>query len=508
MDTVGPIRLYPTMPMIVQAMEQLGWEVRSHIAQPQHAYRGIRLYHGQTPAEDMLYLLLPEETRFPFDEYAYLSGTPHPGQANHLICPHHTDAQIMDFMLELFALYQSWENAIDMLLYRNGTVQELCELGAQLLENPVCIHDDWFVMVAATREFAQIMEPEYMLSSAKGFVPRAVMEDFQHDSDYLETYSHREAQIWEAPERNWQTLYVNLWDGNLYKGRLLVGRKNRSFRHRDFLLAEVLAQRAVLLMRRKQLGEETLYQNMDDLVFSLLQGKQPETLALKHFLELLRWKERDLYLCIRVKGQQNTDLVMDRMLHSDLFRSFPGSYVLLSGQEQCVVLDLGQTGEPVSRIRHALAPVCRDYCLYAGISDPVSGIRELNAAYYQAGAALDQAFRLRSDRWIITFSQCVLEHLMQTLPAPLTGSHLVAPELTALREYDREKGSQLFETFREYLLRDRDIPQTAQALIIHRTTLIYRLNKIRSMLAVDLEDPWQRLRLMLSLWILEQDNAH
>ena len=83
---------------------------------------------------------------------------------------------------------------------------------------------------------------------------------------------------------------------------------------------------------------------------------------------------------------------------------------------------------------------------------------------------------------------------------------MVSPELLSMIEYDRQKDTQYFETFREYLLNERDIPKTSEKLIIHRTTLLYRLKKIQAMLNVNLEDPWERLYLMLSLWILEQQN--
>lgn len=179
---------------------------------------------------------------------------------------------------------------------------------------------------------------------------------------------------------------------------------------------------------------------------------------------------------------------------------------MLVNQEQCVIWNLSQLSDSVSRIHHLLAPLCRDYCLYAGISSPVTGIRELNAAYYQAGAALEQTFRLRSEKWILTFPECALDHLVRSLPSPLTPSHLISPELSRLMDYDREKGTQYFDTLRTYLLQERDIPRTSEALIIHRTTLLYRLKKIQSLLRLDLEDPWQRLYLMLSLWILETEH--
>lgn len=117
---------------------------------------------------------------------------------------------------------------------------------------------------------------------------------------------------------------------------------------------------------------------------------------------------------------------------------------------------------------------------------------------------MDRAFCLRSEKWIISFSDCVLDHLLRTLPAPLMPKELVSPELIALQCYDQEKGTDYFKTLREYLLQERDAPRTADKLIIHRTTLCYRLKKIQSLIPLNLDDPWVRLRLMLSLWILEQ----
>lgn len=505
MDAAYPLRILPTLPMLAESLMQAGWNCEMVLSDEHQSYRGIRLYHRkQELQKDVLYLLRPTETEFPFNDYSYLSSVPHPGQANHLICPEHADEEILDQMLEVFSQFRSWEESIDLLVYRNAGLQELCELGGQLLENPVCIHDDWFVMMAMTAEFSRLMEPEYWMTSTKGFIPRAVVEDFRNDSEYLETYSYHDAQIWVHTE-NRKSLYVNLWDGLVYKGRLLVAEKNRAFLHRDFLIAEVLTQRAVLLLRRKQLGDDSIHQNMDDIVFSLLQGKQADPSDLNHLLNMLHWQKDDRFVCIRTKSQHDSTTMAEHMIHSDLFRCFPGSYILLRGQEQCVLLNLSRIQGDLRQIRYQLAPLCRDYCLYAGISFPVSGIREVNAAYYQAGAALEQAFRLRCEKWILTFPECAMDHIVRTLPSPLMPSHLIAPELTKLMDWDREKGTQYFETFRAFLLHERDIPRTAEALIIHRTTLLYRLQKIQSLIHANLEDPWQRLYLILSLWLVERE---
>jgi len=509
MDMNRLIRLLPTMEIIEEAFLLAGWDCTASIPESNKTYRNVRLYTGKQPLlKDVLYTLRPGETDFPTDEYAYISSTPLEGNANHICC-HDAKAEILlDFLLEFFSNYQQKEMLIDQLSYQGASIQELCQLGEQLLENPVCIHDDWFILIGISSGARPMMTPEHLMTSEKGFLPRSILDDFQHDSDYLETYTHTQPQVWPGTPHSPASLYVNLWDETLYRGRLVVIHQNRDFRKSDFLLAQVLTQRAIFLMRRQLPGQLPGVRNMDDIVYALITGTSTEIADQAHLLRLLQWNQTDSFVCIRLRSQQpGESTVLDHVLHSDLFRIFPDSYILLTHQEQCLILNLNKSKTPYSHIHHLLAPVCRDYCLYAGFSSPVSGIQEWHQAYHQAEVALDYAFRMRSDKWILAFSQCVLEHLLQNLPAPMTAAHLVSPELLTLQKHDQEKGTQYFETFREYLLQERDIPRTAQALIIHRTTLLYRLNKINSLIRVDLESPWHRMYLLLSLWLMEKGHT-
>ena len=98
-----------------------------------------------------------------------------------------------------------------------------------------------------------------------------------------------------------------------------------------------------------------------------------------------------------------------------------------------------------------------------------------------------------------------MDHILEKLDTPLPNRALVSPDLLELMEFDRASGTEYFPTLRAYLRNERDIPKTAEALIIHRTTLLYRLKKIRAMLHVNLDDPDQRLYLNLSLWMLEKE---
>ena len=509
MDTDALMHMNPTIDMLAEAISRAGIACKAYAGDEAAGFSGARMYvRGAEPDEHTIYVLRPADAAaFPIERFAWAGDGARPGRGGAIVCPGCDPDRLLDILLQAFDACRRAEARLDELVYRNAGLDALCELGAELLDNPICIHDDWFVMIAKSSELPEVMPPDYIMSSSKEFIPQIIVEDFKNDSDYLETYAFHTAQLWDASPGRPNSVYVNLWEGSLYRGRLLVVQYHRAFRAMDYLLAELLAQRAMRLLAMKQLGVDRPHRSMDDIVYDILTDRSPDAQEITQLLRTLHWQPDDRVLCIRLKNQETfPSVVMEHALHSDLFRTFPDGYIMFTERQQCVLVNLSRERVGLSMVRHALAPLCRDYCLYAGMSSPVNGVREWRLGWIQAGEALDCAFALQSEKWIVPFSDCVLDYLMTRLP-PMGPLNLVSPQLNALIDYDREKGTPYFETLRAYLLCERDIPRTSERLIIHRTTLLYRLKKIGEIAKIDMDDPWKRLYLLLSLWILEREKG-
>ena len=498
----------PDLEMVSEMLAQSGIACRLHGRMDGSRFTGARLYTGQVdPDARLLYVIRPEDAEgFPFAR-ACVSPVRVDG-APCLHCPGMDVAALLDHLNALFDRFQRWEQRLDELVFQNITLAALCEAGAEMLQNPVCVHDDWFVMIARSRELSEVLPPDTIMSSEREFLPKIIIEEFTNDSEYLETYAHRTPRIWDATPNQQPWLYVNLWAGEVYRGRLLVVQYRRALRKSDFMVADVLAQRVMALLDRKQLGIDRPHRGMDDIVFDILSGTQPEPDEIARLMGSLNWNTRDRVVCIRLREQRDEgSAILDHALHSELFQAFPSGYIMFNEREQCVLLNLTRNPLSLAMVRHALSPLCRDYCLYAGMSSPVDGLREWHVAWLEARHALNRAYERRDEKWIVPFSDCALELMMNSLQPPLQPRHMIAPELTALMEYDARNDTQYFDTLRAFLLEERSIPRASERLIIHRTTLLYRLRKIENLLTLNLDDPWQRLRLMLSLRILEQNRT-
>ena len=78
-------------------------------------------------------------------------------------------------------------------------------------------------------------------------------------------------------------------------------------------------------------------------------------------------------------------------------------------------------------------------------------------------------------------------------------------KLLHLKYQDENTGTQLYETLRVYLQNHQSATKTAAALYIHRSTLLYRIEKIEKILKADLNDPDDQLYLMLSFYLMDQE---
>jgi DNA-binding PucR family transcriptional regulator len=70
--------------------------------------------------------------------------------------------------------------------------------------------------------------------------------------------------------------------------------------------------------------------------------------------------------------------------------------------------------------------------------------------------------------------------------------------LGPLLAYDQDHGTDLVQTLDAYLRRNGSLNHLAEELMIHRSTLIYRLRRIRELLEVDIDDSGLRLELSLA----------
>ena len=143
----------------------------------------------------------------------------------------------------------------------------------------------------------------------------------------------------------------------------------------------------------------------------------------------------------------------------------------------------------------------------AGISALSSDLQMFPLYYEQAVCAYETGQKINDTFWSYRFEDYqmdfVLENALEKLPASL----LCSPEILRLREYDATHTAELSRTLKIYLEQDRNLARTAEILQIHRSTLLYRIGRIKEMTGMELEEPREKFRLLLSYYLIEQNRG-
>lgn len=75
--------------------------------------------------------------------------------------------------------------------------------------------------------------------------------------------------------------------------------------------------------------------------------------------------------------------------------------------------------------------------------------------------------------------------------------------LGSLVEYDREKGSELIETLKNYFIYGGNLKKVSENMYIHYNTIIYRISRIEEITGLDLDDYENRLNIQISLKVYD-----
>ena len=129
----------------------------------------------------------------------------------------------------------------------------------------------------------------------------------------------------------------------------------------------------------------------------------------------------------------------------------------------------------------------------------------LRRQYVQAKTALDVGSRKKPYLWIHDFDQVVLPYMLEQMTRRLPGNMLCHEGLLKLQEQDKKNSTEYMQTLKVYLEQHLSATQSAKELFIHRSTFLYRIEKIKEILQSELLDPDEIFYLELSFRLLEQE---
>lgn len=411
-------------------------------------------------------------------------------------------AEFMNDMQEIFDTADGWERKIHDLMLEHAGMERLLQVTSEFLQNPLTVIGLDFTFVAEAG--SKYLPPRARLYTDEGLNVEYVNALLQNET-YREMADTHETVMFPAYISGCRSMNRNLFVDEKATHRLILTECRVEITQGVICVLDILSEKLEFLLAHEE--EETdPDRDIEQIFVRVLSDRTADYMQISRELGELGWGGNHEYMCLILQitylNQQN---LSTKAISRYIKKKLGDSVSFLYQDEIVVFFDLTRLGMNQEEVAGKLVYFIRDTYLKAGYSRVMTGHMNLRRQYVQAKTALDVGSRKKPYLWIHYFSQVAMTYILEQATKRLPGTMICHEGLLELKKHDEENQTQYMETLRVYLEQHLSATQAARELFIHRSTFLYRLDRIREILQSDLDDPEEIFYLELSFRLLEQE---
>ncbi len=404
--------------------------------------------------------------------------------------------ELFNQLQELFDKYDQWDDSLKELIRKDGTIQNLLDASYPIFRNPLILRAADFFMVSyssiieATPSLAHLIDAEYSFET---------LTTCKLNPLYNEARNYTKPFFLPEYLSGFRELCMNLFQHQNYSHRLILVEAQTEIQEELAPLLEHLAGYVQLVLNHLEAESSDTVYSLEHLLGDIIMGKETDYSVIDNRLSDFGWSSSHSYctMCMKIASLDQQNLTSNYLCHhfEDIVA---GSCAFRYEDDLVVFVNLTRYDGSVDQLLNSTTVFLRDSFLKTGVSNPVAGTRDLHYCYLQAKIALDIGSKYQSYRWVHRFEDISLYYLMECCSRDLPTHMACSQKLLALKAYDIRHNSEYCETLKVYLETHLNAVQASRKLFIHRSTFLYRLDRIKELINVDFENEDMLFYLMIS----------
>jgi len=408
----------------------------------------------------------------------------------------------------LFSSYDTWYNSLLMSVINHKPIDTFLNIAAQKMANPIIVFNNNISIIGTAGSIKNPIEGTFW---EKVNIPGFVLDSF-YTPEEIRTISQNLAQknedIVKINPKNdpaHSTLGMNIWiDGKLYGG---IGTVDMNEPFTEGQKETLLIISKVLKMYFKN---HSIYMRIAEdkvnWVDSLLEGVDISAEIISNYLSRFQWKLDDHFCIVTFTASADMKIpiisILDLKQVNDIF---PDALISIYEEHIVIIIRCTDKLQPHGKRKLLLENFLKkDIMLRCGVSMVFNNFMQLRYYYVQSKFAAAQ-FKPSLSPEICLYEDHQAEHVLSTLSLGASLRCFCHPGILSLWESGNESQRDLVCCLYHYFLNGRNISATADAIHIHRNTLIYRLAKAEEILNIDIKQttPRQAFLFIISCLIVQ-----
>ncbi|MCG1025880.1 MULTISPECIES: PucR family transcriptional regulator [Dehalobacter] len=389
-------------------------------------------------------------------------------------------------------------------VYSNLGLQSLIDTATEIFGHPMLLHDTSFKILAFSDEAKNIIG---IIEDKNGdkYIDAKTISFIRDNHIYSKIRNHGYSVYVKKSEQYNGTLVAIIHIHGIEVAQLAIYEAGKQFQEIDFKLIKHF--RKILSIELQKNDFFSINKNLLPNYFltDLLDKRISDEDSVKRRLDYLKWPETTAYQIMVINNGTGNEFESKVPFIIRSLQSFiPSHQCIVYKNELVVFID--------DTIRHILLDVSNsefvEYLkansLFAGISIQFARLSESRKYYSQALKAYELA--QRKNIYFCLYEKCTLYFLTELISSQSDIVDFCHPSIIQLAKEEKDNGTPFLETLKYYLYHTHSPNDAAKALCIHRNTLFYRINKIKQLTGVTLNNADERFQLYLSILLLEFNN--
>ncbi len=412
--------------------------------------------------------------------------------------------ELAAFLQEIFALYEEWNQSLFDSRLNGSSIQQLLDLSDRIISNPMMLVGLDFTIIASKKTSFEHMEIPVIGADEE---TRDLVNALKSDQNYEEAVYRTGYFYYPGNQIAVPSLCVNIFQQGRAAFRLMIEEGEIPLDDTFGFLLEHLARMISHALAVNPMADHSSALSLHQIFNNLLTDPSADYVEISQQFSAAGWLSSHSYQCILLKtGILDFKNLTLRSICGYVENTIPASCAVEHQGNVVVYVNLDLCSLSLDEVSQKLANFIRDSLLNAGYSRKMLGHFNFQRQYQQASLALQVGRRINPSLWIHHFNQDIaLRYIMEQSTKKLPAYMICHEKLIALKNADAGSHTQLYRTLRCYLENHQSVTRTAEALFIHRSTLLYRLEKIRDFMKSDFSKPDELLYLLLSFHLLEME---
>lgn len=466
---------------------------KSLISHPMKTYTEIIPLSKEDLLPNTIYIGLASEINSPHlqDNLAFiLIGTPKYLPPNAIILSAENNLlQVYSFIIKKLQELQELELNLTKAIY-NGTYQEMLKIAYGYLKNPLVLLDIGCRSLGVYPHKSLPGDDEWNYVIENGFFSLESTKKMKSFGNFDIMDSFDTPDFFTSNLFPSRSIVANIKQKDSIIARVIIPEPYHSFNKIDLFAAQLLSDALKLKFSNDKDFTPIQKDNPVYLMFfQLLSGISLDKSLIEDRIQSLSGWNNDFYRILAVPLGDNAE---------QLYYYFANSlqkigYTILFENSSVTFLHYSSPKD-FEDIKVLISNFISDADLVGCLSNEFNSLSD-SFQYFKQAKVL-YSF-INNSKTLYCYDEYALNHLLSFYKNE-NKKLLCHPALSILREYDLKNCTEFFRTLQVYLENERSLIKASTILYIHRNTLLYRLDKIYSVLNIDFEDFDTRLHLLIS----------